>query len=70
VRLRNMTALYATGLYAIEMATLKATGRTLILCGAREQPEPLLHQAELEELIGKENLCGDVQEALARAPGV
>ena len=72
LRLRNMTALDATGLYAIEEVarTLKASGRTLILCGAREQPERLLHEAEFEELIGKENLCDNVQEAVARAQEV
>ena len=72
LRLRNMTALDATGLYAMEEVarTLKASGRTLILCGAREQPERLLHEAEFEELIGKENICDNVQEAVARAQEV
>ncbi len=72
LRLRNMTALDATGLFAIEeMArTLQATGRTLILCGAREQPAKLLHEAEVEELIGKDNICENVQEAVLRAQDV
>jgi MFS superfamily sulfate permease-like transporter len=40
LRLRNMTALDATGLFALEEVakTLHASKRTLILCGAREQP--------------------------------
>jgi SulP family sulfate permease len=69
LRLRNMTALDATGLFAIEETakTLKASGRTLILCGAREQPAKLIHQAEVEELIGKENICVNVQAAVRRA---
>jgi SulP family sulfate permease len=72
LRLRNMTALDATGIFALEeMAKqLHASGRTLILCGAREQPSQLIHQAEFEELIGKENICENVQEALARAEEV
>jgi len=72
LRLRNMTALDATGLFAIEeMArALQATGRTLILCGAREQPAKLLHEAEVEELIGKNNICDNVQEAVRRAQDV
>jgi SulP family sulfate permease len=72
LRLRNMTALDATGLFAIEeMArALQATGRTLILCGAREQPAQLLHEAEVEDLIGKDNICDNVQEAVARAQDV
>src|ERR1700756_261358 len=72
LRLRNMTALDATGLYAIEEVAraLQATGRTLILCGAREQPAKLLHQAEFEEVIGKNNICENVQEAVRRAQDV
>ena len=72
LRLRNMTALDATGLFAIEEAAraLQATGRTLILCGAREQPAKLLHEAEVEELIGKNNICENVQEAVRRAQDV
>jgi len=72
LRLRNMTALDATGLFAIEeMAKqLHASKRTLILCGVREQPSKLIHQAEFEEVLGKENICDNVQEALRRAEEV
>src|ERR1700674_289419 len=69
LRLRNMTALDATGLFALEEVarTLKASGRQLILCGAREQPLQLIQQTEFEELVGPENICGNVQDALGRA---
>jgi SulP family sulfate permease len=69
LRLRNMTALDATGLFALEEVarTLKASGRELILCGAREQPLQLIQQTEFEELVGPENICDNVQEALGRA---
>ncbi len=72
LRLRNMTAIDATGLFALEELAkqLHATKRTLILCGAREQPRQLIHQADFEELIGKENFCDNVQEALQRAEEV
>ena len=72
LRLRNMTALDATGLFAIEEVAkqLQATKRTLILCGAREQPSQLIHQAEFAEIIGEENICENVQEALSRAEEV
>jgi sulfate permease, SulP family len=72
LRLRNMTALDATGLFAIEEVAkqLHASRRTLILCGAREQPLKLMHQAEFEEVVGKENICDNVQEALQRAEEV
>jgi sulfate permease, SulP family len=69
LRLRNMTALDATGLFALEEVarTLKASGRELILCGAREQPLQLIQHTEFEELVGPENICDNVQEALGRA---
>jgi sulfate permease, SulP family len=69
LRLRNMTALDATGLFAIEEVArkLQATNRTLILCGACEQPATLIHQAEFEEVVGAQNICENVQDALRRA---
>src|SRR6059058_3782098 len=72
LRLRNMTALDATGLFALEEVArhLHATKRTLILCGAREQPARLIHQAEFEDVVGAENICENVQEALRRADEV
>jgi SulP family sulfate permease len=72
LRLRNMTALDATGLFAIEEVAKQLHGskRTLILCGAREQPAQLIHQAEFAEVIGQENICDNVQSALRRAEEV
>jgi sulfate permease, SulP family len=72
LRLRNMTALDATGVFALEEVAreLHATGRTLILCGAREQPAQLIHQAEFEDIIGRANICENVQSALRRAEDV
>jgi len=72
LRLRNMTALDATGLFAMEEVAkqLQATKRTLILCGAREQPAQLIHQGAFAEVIGEENICENVQEALRRAEEV
>jgi len=72
LRLRNMTALDATGLLALEEVAreLHASRRTLILCGAREQPAKLMHQAAFEEIVGSENICDNVQAALRRAEEV
>jgi sulfate permease, SulP family len=72
IRLRNMTAMDATGLYALEEVAkqLQASGRTLILCGAREQPEKLMQQAEFEEVVGRQNICANVNQALQRAEEV
>ena len=72
LRLRNMTAIDATGLFALEEVTrqLHASKRTLILCGAREQPSRLIHQAEFEDVVGAENICENIQHALQRAEEV
>ena len=69
LRLRNMTAIDATGLRALEDLAdrIHASGREMILCGAREQPAQLMQQAEFEQHVGPQNICPNVAEALARA---
>ena len=69
LRLRNMTAIDATGLQALEELAdaVHASGRGLILCGAREQPARLMHQAEFEEHVGAGNICPNVAAALEQA---
>jgi sulfate permease, SulP family len=69
VRLRNMTALDATGLHALEVFAkrLRKSGRTLLLCGARHQPAELLRRADFVEHIGPENILPHVDAALRRA---
>jgi sulfate permease, SulP family len=72
LRLRNMTAIDATGLHALEGLSdrLKKSGRTLLLCGARHQPARFLDQAEFVEHVGSENILPHVQAALQRATQV
>jgi SulP family sulfate permease len=69
LRLRNMTAIDATGLHALEGFSdrLKRSGRTLVLCGARNQPAAFLEQGEFVEHVGKHNIVPHVQAALERA---
>jgi SulP family sulfate permease len=69
LRLRNMTAIDATGLHELERLTerLRATGRTLLLCGARSQPEQLLRQSPFLEYLGEANMLPHVEAALSRA---
>ena len=69
LRLRNMTALDATGLYAIETLCerLRNSGRTLLLCGARQQPSQLLARADFVRVIGEQNILPNVAAALERA---
>jgi len=69
LRLRNMTAIDATGLHAIERLSdrLHQSGRSLLLCGIRDQPARMMERAEFHEHIGSENLLPSVEAALARA---
>jgi len=69
LRLRNMTAIDSTGMHAIEHLAdrLHATGRTLILCGMRNQPKTMMARADFQAHIGGENIVPTVQAALARA---
>jgi SulP family sulfate permease len=69
LRLRNMTAIDATGLQAIEdfADRLDQAGRTLLLCGAPPQPSALMDQVEFHRHVGERNILGSVQEALDRA---
>jgi SulP family sulfate permease len=69
LRLRNMTAIDATGLQALEELAdaVHASGRGLILCGAREQPARLMHQAEFAEHVGADNISPSIAAALERA---
>ena len=69
LRLRNMTAIDATGLRALEDLAdeLHGTARALILCGAPKQPAALMRQAEFHEHVGEENICPNIDAALLRA---
>ncbi len=69
LRLRNMTAIDATGLQALQKLAdvVHGSGRSLVLCGAREQPARLMRQAEFEQHVGADNICQNVESALARA---
>lgn len=69
LRLRNMTAIDATGLHAIESVAkkLRASGRTMLLCGARDQPAKLIEGSAVMDEIGRENILPNVDAALERA---
>ncbi|MET0553940.1 MAG: SulP family inorganic anion transporter [Vicinamibacteria bacterium] len=69
VRLRNMTAIDATGLHALESLCdrLQKSGRHMILCGARDQPGQLLRQAAFVRHVGESNIVPHVEAALVRA---
>jgi sulfate permease, SulP family len=72
LRLRNMTAIDATGIHSIETFAqrLQESGRTLILCGAMQQPSKLLSGSRFMDRVGRENIMPNVQAALDRAKEV
>jgi len=69
MRLRNMTAIDATGIAALEELAeiLQKSGRSMLVCGARPQPAALMHEAGFERHIGADNICPSIDEALRRA---
>jgi SulP family sulfate permease len=69
LRLRNMTAIDATGLLTLEELAhrLHTSGRDLLVCGARPQPAELFRQANFQQHIGAENICPNIEAALERA---
>jgi SulP family sulfate permease len=69
LRLRNMTAIDATGLQALETLAdaVHQSGRGFLLCGAREQPARLMRQAEFEQHVEPGNICPSIADALDRA---
>ncbi|MGB7727880.1 MAG: SulP family inorganic anion transporter, partial [Candidatus Acidiferrum sp.] len=66
VRLRNMTAIDATGIAALqELADqLHKSGRSMLICGARPQPAELMKEAGFDRHVGAENICENITEAL------
>jgi SulP family sulfate permease len=72
VRLRNMTAIDATGLLALSdfAERLHQSSRAVILCGARPQPAKLMRQTKFERCVGRENICPHIQAALERARAI
>ena len=69
LRLRNMTAIDATGIHAIETFAkrLQEAGKSLVLCGAMEQPSKLLSGPRFLDRVGRENIMPNIQAALDRA---
>jgi sulfate permease, SulP family len=69
LRLRNMTAIDGTGIAALEELAdiLSKSGRSMIICGARPQPEALMREAGFDRHIGADNICLNINDALKRA---
>ena len=72
VRLRNMTAIDATGIAALEELAdqLHKSGRIMLVCGARPQPMALMQEAGFERHVGVDNICENITMALRRAEAI
>jgi sulfate permease, SulP family len=71
LRMRHVRAIDATGLQAIEdlVTRLRQEGVRFLLSGAHAQPMVAMGSSGLLDLIGDENLCGNIDEALRKATG-
>jgi SulP family sulfate permease len=69
LRLRHMTAIDSTGVYAIEQfyEKLHDAGKTLLICGARRQPKRVIYTSTLPRIIGARNILPNATSALSRA---
>lgn len=69
LRMRSVPAIDATALHSIEIILKSCKKRkiTLILSHVNEQPMGVFKKSHLYEVIGKENFCANIDEALARA---
>lgn len=69
LRMRHVPMMDATGLRALELAITKAErdGVRVLLTAPQPQPTSVMHKAGLLDHLGLENICGTLDEALARA---
>ena len=69
LRMRHVRAIDATGLQAIEdlVTRLQREGVHFLLSGAHAQPMMAMRSSGIIDLIGEENLCGNIDDALLRA---
>jgi SulP family sulfate permease len=69
MRLRHVPAMDASGLQALaDLADqVRLSGRTLLLCGARQQPAHLMARAEFHAHLGEANILANVHDAMRRA---
>jgi sulfate permease, SulP family len=72
LRMRDVLALDATGLDALEdlMEKLRRDKKELILCAPHSQPLFALTRAGFVDRIGMDNICGDIDNSLARARAI
>ncbi|MSU70255.1 MAG: sulfate permease [Opitutaceae bacterium] len=72
LRMRNVVAMDATGLNALEdlFERLQRKGKHLIISAPHTQPMFVMEKAGFLDRIGRENVCAHVDDALARARAI
>jgi len=69
LRMRKVIAMDTTALHTLESlhAKLRKRGKHLLLSGAHTQPYLLMQKSGFLDVIGEENVAGNIHDALARA---
>ena len=69
LRMRSVTALDATAMNSLEQlyAKCKKNNMTLVLSHVNEQPMRTMQKAGFDKLVGEENFCAHIDDALKRA---
>ncbi|HXF11468.1 MAG TPA: SulP family inorganic anion transporter [Desulfuromonadaceae bacterium] len=69
LRMRDVLALDATGIDALEdlQEKLRIDKKALVICGPKSQPLFALTRSGFIDRLGRENICGDLESAIARA---
>ncbi|MEW6159213.1 MAG: sulfate permease [Verrucomicrobiota bacterium] len=69
LRMRKVLAMDATGLNALEdlLERLKSKGKHIVLSGPHTQPLFVMEKAGFLDRLGRENVCADIDQALARS---
>jgi sulfate permease, SulP family len=69
LKMRQVLAMDATGLEALEglARQLRSRGKHLLLCGPHSQPLFAMDRHGFIDWLGRENVCADMEESLARA---
>lgn len=69
LRVRKMLAMDATGLNVLEnlLTRLRSRGRQMLLSGLHAQPLFAMEKSGFLDRIGRDNICADTKDAIARA---
>lgn len=69
LRMRSVPAMDITALHSLEkiMTTCKKRGITLLMSHVQEQPMAMMKKAGFDKVVGEDNFCAHIDDAIARA---